>query len=84
MARRETLGSGATSMTAGGVKRLVEEYKGRNNAWQGAGRIARQCMPAAISARTWTEKDGKPYLFKGLSLFAMDGAMLKTSDRPAP
>jgi len=70
-------------MTAGGVKRLVEEYRGRNNAWQGAGCIARQCTPAAIPARAWTGQDGERYLFKGLSLFAMDGTMLKTSDTPA-
>jgi len=37
----------------------------------------------AISARAWTERDGKPYLFKGLSLFAMDGTPLKTGDTPA-
>ena len=37
----------------------------------------------AISARVWTERDGKPYLFKGLRLFAMDGTPLKTSDTPA-
>jgi hypothetical protein len=38
----------------------------------------------AISVRVWTEQDGKPYLFKGLSLFATDGTTLKTSDTPAP
>jgi len=38
----------------------------------------------AISARAWTERDCKPYLFKGLSLFPMDGTTLKTSDTPAP
>ena len=36
-----------------------------------------------ISARVWTEQDCKQYLFKGLSLFAVDGTTLKTSDTPA-
>ncbi len=35
-----------------------------------------------VSARAWTEQDRKPYLFKGLSLFAMDGTTLKTTDTP--
>jgi hypothetical protein len=33
-----------------------------------------------LSARAWTEQDSKQYLFKGLSLFAMDGTTLKTTD----
>lgn len=33
-----------------------------------------------LSARAWTEQDRKQYLFKGLSLFAMDGTTLKTAD----
>lgn len=37
----------------------------------------------AISARAWTQQDHKQYLFKGLSLFAMDGTTLKTPDTPA-
>lgn len=48
---------------------------------------ARQRLGAAplkalfdLSARAWTEQDSKHYLFKGLSLFAMDGTTLKTSD----
>lgn len=36
-----------------------------------------------ISARAWAEQDRKSYLFKGLSLFAMDGTTLKTADTPA-
>jgi hypothetical protein len=35
-----------------------------------------------LSARAWTEQDRKQYLFKGLSLFAMDGTTLKTADTP--
>jgi hypothetical protein len=35
-----------------------------------------------MSARAWTEQDSKQYLFKGLSLFAMDGTTLKTADTP--
>ncbi|KQV59385.1 MULTISPECIES: IS4 family transposase [unclassified Duganella] len=35
-----------------------------------------------ISAKAWSEQDGKQYLFKGLSLFAMDGTTLKTADTP--
>jgi len=35
-----------------------------------------------ISAKTWSEQDRKQYLFKGLSLFAMDGTTLKTADTP--
>lgn len=37
----------------------------------------------ASSAQAWTEQDRKQYLFKGLSLFAMDGTTLKTPDTPA-
>jgi hypothetical protein len=33
-----------------------------------------------ISAKTWSEQDRKRYLFKGLSLFAVDGTTLKTAD----
>jgi hypothetical protein len=36
----------------------------------------------AIPARTWTRQDGKPYLSKGPSLFAMDGISLNSSDTP--
>jgi hypothetical protein len=50
---------------------------------------ARQRLGAAplkslfeISARAWAEQDSKQYLFKGLSLFAMDGTTLKTADTP--
>jgi hypothetical protein len=50
---------------------------------------ARQRLGAAplralfeISARAWSEQDRKQYLFKGLSLFAMDGTTLKTADTP--
>jgi hypothetical protein len=35
-----------------------------------------------MSARAWAEQDSKQYLFKGLSLFAMDGTTLKTADTP--
>lgn len=35
-----------------------------------------------MSARAWSEQDSKQYLFKGLSLFAMDGTTLKTADTP--
>jgi hypothetical protein len=35
-----------------------------------------------VSAKAWAEQDGKQYLFKGLSLFAMDGTTLKTADTP--
>jgi hypothetical protein len=35
-----------------------------------------------ISARAWSEQDRKQYLFKGLSLFAMDGTTLKSADTP--
>lgn len=35
-----------------------------------------------LSARAWVEQDRKQYLFKGLSLFAMDGTTLKTADTP--
>ena len=35
-----------------------------------------------ISAKAWSEQDRKQYLFKGLSLFAMDGTTLKTPDTP--
>ena len=35
-----------------------------------------------LSAHAWTEQDRKQYLFKGLSLFAMDGTTLKTADTP--
>ena len=35
-----------------------------------------------ISASAWSEQDRKRYLFKGLSLFAMDGTTLKTTDTP--
>lgn len=35
-----------------------------------------------MSARAWCEQDSKQYLFKGLSLFAMDGTTLKTADTP--
>lgn len=35
-----------------------------------------------ISARAWSEQDRKQYLFKGLSLFAVDGTTLKTADTP--
>lgn len=35
-----------------------------------------------LSARAWCEQDSKHYLFKGLSLFAMDGTTLKTADTP--
>ena len=35
-----------------------------------------------ISARAWSEQDRKQYLFKGLSLFAMDGTTIKTADTP--
>jgi hypothetical protein len=35
-----------------------------------------------ISARAWVDQDSKQYAFKGLSLFAMDGTTLKTSDTP--
>jgi len=34
------------------------------------------------SSRAWTQQDRKQYLFKGLSLFAMDGTTLKTTDTP--
>jgi hypothetical protein len=51
---------------------------------------ARQCLGAEplralfeISARAWAEQDRKQYLFKGLSLFAIVGITLKTSDTPA-
>jgi hypothetical protein len=50
---------------------------------------ARQRLGAAplkalfdASARAWTEQDRKQYLFKGLSLFAMDGTTLRTTDTP--
>ena len=36
-----------------------------------------------ISAKAWSEQDRKHYLFKGLSLFALDGTTLKTADTPA-
>lgn len=35
-----------------------------------------------LSARAWSEQDRKQYLFKGLSLFALDGTTLKTADTP--
>jgi len=35
-----------------------------------------------LSAKAWAEQDRKQYLFKGLSLFAMDGTTLKTADTP--
>lgn len=35
-----------------------------------------------ISAKAWSAQDQKQYLFKGLSLFAMDGTTLKTADTP--
>jgi hypothetical protein len=35
-----------------------------------------------LSAKAWSEQDRKQYLFKGLSLFAMDGTTLKASDTP--
>lgn len=35
-----------------------------------------------ISAKAWSEQDRKQYLFKGLSLFAMDGTTLRTADTP--
>ncbi|WEF31355.1 IS4 family transposase [Pseudoduganella chitinolytica] len=35
-----------------------------------------------ISAKAWSEQDRKQYLFKGLSLYAMDGTTLKTADTP--
>jgi len=35
-----------------------------------------------ISAKAWVEQDRKQYLFKGLSLFAIDGTTLKTTDTP--
>jgi hypothetical protein len=35
-----------------------------------------------ISAKAWSEQDRKQYLFKGLSLFALDGTTLKTADTP--
>jgi hypothetical protein len=34
------------------------------------------------STRAWTEQDCKQYLFKGLSLFAMDGIKLKDRIQP--
>lgn len=50
---------------------------------------ARQRLGAAplkalfeLSARAWVEQDSKQYLFKGLSLFALDGTTLKTADTP--
>jgi hypothetical protein len=50
---------------------------------------ARQRLGAAplkalfeLSARSWSAQDSKQYLFKGLSLFAMDGTTLKTADTP--
>ena len=33
-----------------------------------------------ISAQAWSEQDRKQYLFKGLSLFAIDGTTLKAAD----
>jgi len=33
-----------------------------------------------LSAQAWSEQDSKQYRFKGLSLFAMDGTTLKTTD----
>lgn len=35
-----------------------------------------------LSARAWAEQDRKQYLFKGLSLLAMDGTTFKTPDTP--
>ncbi|WP_334188686.1 IS4 family transposase [Noviherbaspirillum sp.] len=35
-----------------------------------------------ISAKAWSEQDRKRYLFKGLSLFAVDGTTLKSADTP--
>lgn len=35
-----------------------------------------------MSARAWVEQERKQYLFKGLSLFALDGTTLKTADTP--
>ncbi|RQR66018.1 DDE transposase, partial [Burkholderia sp. Bp9126] len=35
-----------------------------------------------LSAKAWAEQDRKQYLFKGLSLFAMDGTTLRTADTP--
>ncbi|QTD89532.1 IS4 family transposase [Burkholderia anthina] len=35
-----------------------------------------------LSAQAWAEQDRKQYLFKGLSLFAMDGTTLRTADTP--
>jgi len=35
-----------------------------------------------LSAGAWAEQDRKQYLFKGLSLFAMDGTTLRTADTP--
>jgi hypothetical protein len=50
---------------------------------------ARQRLGAAplkalfeISAQAWAEQDSKQYLFKDLSLFAMDGTTFKTADTP--
>ena len=35
-----------------------------------------------ISAKAWSEQDGKQHQFQGLRLFAMDGTTLKTADTP--
>ncbi len=35
------------------------------------------------SARNWVAQDQDPYLFKGFSLFAMDGTTLRTADSAA-
>lgn len=35
-----------------------------------------------LSAQAWCEQDRKHYLFKGLSLFAVDGTTLKVADTP--
>jgi len=35
-----------------------------------------------LSAQAWFEQDRKQYLFKGLSLFALDGTTLKVHDTP--
>ena len=34
------------------------------------------------SAQAWCEQDRRPYAFKGLQLFAMDGTTLRTHDTP--
>jgi hypothetical protein len=37
-----------------------------------------------LSARSWSGQGSKQYLFKGLSLFAVDGTTWKTADTPEP